>query len=77
MTQDTWVLGRKVERYRVKKVLEADCKPSDGEPFAVTWGAEGWVIWCRTPLHPGGRPVKKQVKSTLLGRVERKTKQGG
>ena len=52
----------KMERYNVKKVLEADYKPSDGEPFAVAWGKEGWVIWCRTPVHPGGRPVKKSVK---------------
>jgi len=54
-------------RYNVKKVLEADYKPGDGEPFAVTWGREGWEIWCRTPVHAGGRPVKKN----------RTTKQGG
>ncbi len=51
-----------MERYRVKKVLEADYKPGDGEPFVVCWGAEGWVIWCRTPVHLGGRPTKKSVK---------------
>ncbi len=50
-----------MERYNVRKVLEADYKPSDGEPFAVVWGREGWVIWCRTPVHPGGRP-KQSVK---------------
>lgn len=49
-----------MERYHVKKVLEADYKPADGEPFAVTWGKEGWVIWCRTPI--GGRPAKKKKK---------------
>lgn len=48
-------------RFNVKKVPEADYKPADGEPFAVAWGREGWVIWCRTPVHPGGRP-KKSVK---------------
>jgi hypothetical protein len=34
--------------YQILKVLEADYKPTDGEPFCVTWGAEGWVVWCRT-----------------------------
>ncbi len=50
-----------MEHYRIKKVLEADYKPADGEPFAVCWGAEGWVIWCKTPLKKG-RPVKKLAK---------------
>ena len=50
-----------MEHYRIKKVLEADYKPADGEPFAVCWGAEGWVIWCRTLIHPR-KPVKKVVR---------------
>ncbi len=48
----------KVGRYHIKKVLEADYKPEDGDPFAVAWGPEGWTIWCKTPVHPGGRPKK-------------------
>lgn len=49
-------------RYNIKKVLEADYKPADGEPFTVVWGKEGWVIWCRSPVHPGGRPKKSAKK---------------
>lgn len=49
-----------MERYRIKKVLADDYKPADGEPFAVCWGNEGWVIWCRTPV--GGRPKSAKRK---------------
>ena len=49
-----------VGRYRVKKVLEADYKPVDGEPFAVTWGAEGWVIWCRKLIQTRSKSVKRK-----------------
>jgi len=52
---------RSVERYNVRKVLEADYKPGDGEPFAVTWGREGHVIWCRAPVQRS-TPPKKSAK---------------
>ena len=56
--------------YKIKKVLEADYKPTDGEPFSAGWGPEGWTIWCRTPVLPG-RPkgaIKKKAKGNLKGR---------
>ena len=49
-----------MEKYRIKKVLEAGYKPADGEPFAVCWGAEGWVIWCRTPIVARKKSVKRK-----------------
>ena len=51
--------------YRINKVLEADYKPGDGEPFCVAWGADGWVIWCRIPVIP--RIAKKKVKRKKAG----------
>ena len=55
-------------RYKVKKVLEADYKPADGEPFAVCWGREGWMIWCRSPIQTRVRAKKKSVKRKQGGK---------
>jgi len=37
-------------KYTIKRVLECDYRPQDGEPFAVTESGHGYIIWCRTPM---------------------------
>lgn len=37
-------------KYTIKRVIEGDYRPEDGEPFAVTESGHGYIIWCRTPI---------------------------
>ncbi len=63
--------------YAIKILPAAQYKPGDGEPCALAWGAEGWMILCRTvvevapAMSPRAANLAKAREAKRLKRAKR------